>query len=197
MARDALELQLRELRDQILKANREIEDLKKQLDATAKEKDDLLKEKKNLQEQVDYLKKKLFGTSSEKRSKQIEGQLSFLFNEAEVLYDIAEEQPVEEETEEASDDPSETTPRKPRKKRKTLAEILEGRPYEKKYVDLSEGQKVCPKCGAPYTRVGEEYLRTEYNVLVKHFCNTSGFLNHKCFYAACLASNGVLYPLYE
>ena len=34
-------------------------------------------------------------------------------------------------------------------------------------------------------------------VLVKRFCNTSGFLNHKCFYAACLASNGVLYPLYE
>ena len=34
-------------------------------------------------------------------------------------------------------------------------------------------------------------------VLVKHFCNTSGFLNHKIFYAAYLASNGVLYPLYE
>lgn len=29
------------------------------------EKEDLLKEKNNLQEQIDYLKKKLFGTSSE------------------------------------------------------------------------------------------------------------------------------------
>lgn len=57
MSRDALELQLRELRDQILTANREIEELKKQLDETAKENADLLKEKNNLQEQVDYLKK--------------------------------------------------------------------------------------------------------------------------------------------
>ena len=57
MPQDALELQLRELRDQILNANREIEELKKQLDATARERADLLKEKANLQEQVDYLKK--------------------------------------------------------------------------------------------------------------------------------------------
>ncbi len=167
MPQNALELQLRELRDQMLKANREIEELKKQLDATAKEKDDLLKEKNNLQGQVDYLKKKLFGTSSEKRSKQIEGQLCLLFNEAEVLYDIEEGLPVEEEASEAPapDDTSETTPRKPRKKRKTLAEILEGRPYEKRYVDLPEDQKVCPNCGTPYSRVGEEYLRTEYNII--------------------------------
>lgn len=165
MSRDALELQLRELRDQILTANREIEELKKQLDETAKENADLLKEKNNLQEQVDYLKKKLFGTSSEKRSKQIEGQLSFLFNEAEVLYDIVEAQHNEEEPEKAPDNTSETNPRKPRKKRKTLEELLEGRPYEKRYVDLPEDQKVCPECGTPYSRVGEEYLRTEYNVI--------------------------------
>ena len=73
MPQDALELQLRELRDQILNANREIEELKKQLDATARERADLLKEKANLQEQVDYLKKKLFGTSSEKRSRELVG----------------------------------------------------------------------------------------------------------------------------
>lgn len=48
MPQDALKLQLRELRDQILNANREIEELKKQLDATARERADLLKEKANL-----------------------------------------------------------------------------------------------------------------------------------------------------
>lgn len=48
MSQDALKLQLRELRDQILNANREIEELKKQLDATARERADLLKEKANL-----------------------------------------------------------------------------------------------------------------------------------------------------
>ena len=48
LPQDALKLQLRELRDQILNANREIEELKKQLDATARERADLLKEKANL-----------------------------------------------------------------------------------------------------------------------------------------------------
>lgn len=48
MPQDALELQFRELRDQILNANREIEELKKQLNTIAMEKEDLLKEKNNL-----------------------------------------------------------------------------------------------------------------------------------------------------
>lgn len=48
MPQDALELPFRELRDQILNANREIEELKKQLNRIAMEKEDLLKEKNNL-----------------------------------------------------------------------------------------------------------------------------------------------------
>ena len=100
MPQDALELPFRELRDQILNANREIEELKKQLNRIVMEKEDLLKEKNNLQEQVDYLKKKLFGTSSEKCSGELEGQLRFLINEAEVHCDIVESLPAEEEPEE-------------------------------------------------------------------------------------------------
>lgn len=166
MPQDALELQLRELRDQILNANREIEELKKQLDATARERADLLKEKANLQEQVDYLKKKLFGTSSEKRSRELVGQLSFLFNEAEVLCDIVESLPPEEETEkDPKDTTSESKSKKPTKPGKTLEETLEGKPFTKKYVDLPEDQKVCPECGTPYKKAGEEYLRTEYNII--------------------------------
>ncbi len=166
MPQDALELQFRELRDQILNANREIEELKKQLNTIAREKEDLLKEKNNLQEQVDYLKKKLFGTSSEKRSGELEGQLRFLINEAEVLCDIVESLPAEEEPEEdLICDTSETNPSKPRQKRKTLEETLEGKPFTKRYVDLPEDKKVCPECGTPYKRIGEEYLRTEYDII--------------------------------
>ena len=125
MPQDALELPFRELRDQILNADREIEELKKQLNRIAMEKEDLLKEKNHLQEQVDYLKKKLFGTSSEKRSGKLEGQLRFLINEAEVLCDIVESLPAEEEPEEdLICDTSETNPSKPRQKRKTLEETL-------------------------------------------------------------------------
>lgn len=162
MPQDALELQFRELRDQILNANREIEELKKQLNTIAMEKEDLLKEKNNLQEQVDYLKKKLFGTSSEKRSGESEGQLRFLINETEVLCDIVESLPAEDEPEEdLICDTSETNPSKSRQKRKTLEEALEGKPFTKRYVDLPEDKKVCPECGTPYKRIGEEYLRTE------------------------------------
>ena len=64
-------------------------------------------------------------------------------------------------------------------------------------------QKFCPLYQNMADRL-EEYvdmfpIHPAYidTVLVKHFCNTSGFLNHKIFYAAYLASNGVLYPLYE
>ena len=143
MPQDALELQFRELRDQILNADRKIEELKKQLNRIAMEKEDLLKEKNNLQEQVDYLKKKLFGTSSEKRSGELEGQLRFLINEAEVLCDIVESLPAEEEPEEALIcDTSETNPSKPRQKRKTLEEALEGKTFTKRYVDLPEDKKV-------------------------------------------------------
>lgn len=182
LPQDALELQLRELRDQILNANREIEELKKRLDATARENADLLKEKNNLQEQVDYLKKKLFGSSSEKRSKELEGQLSFLFNEAEVLYDIVESQSAEEETEEDfSDDTSETNPKKSRKKRKTLEEIIEGKPFTKKYVDLPYDQRMCPECGTPYVKTGEEYLRTEYHVIPPKIVVTKWYsITYRC-----------------
>ena len=93
----------------------------------------------------------------------LEGQLRFLINEAEVLCDIVESLPAEEEPEEdLICDTSETNPSKPRQKRKTLEEALEGKPFTKRYVDLPEDKKVCPECGTPYKGIGEEYLRTEY-----------------------------------
>ena len=98
--------------------------------------------KLTLQEQVNYLKKKLFGTSSEKRSKELIGQLSFLFNEAEVLCNIVEFLPPEEKIEENPEDAtSESKSKKPKKPGKTLEETLEGKPFTKKYVDLPEDQK--------------------------------------------------------
>ena len=45
--------------------------------------DEKTSHEKALQEQVDYLTKKLFGSSSEKRSMDVPGQLN-LFNEAEL-----------------------------------------------------------------------------------------------------------------
>ena len=76
VAASGRDLQMRELMDTMKELKLTIEALRKELTA----KDKLIE---NLQEQIAYLQKKLFGTSSEKRSLVVEGQLG-LFDEAEV-----------------------------------------------------------------------------------------------------------------
>ena len=75
MAQSASELQNRELRDTIKVLNGTIEDLRKLLKESA-EREEALKE------QIEYLTRKLFGSSSEKRTHESDGQLS-LFDEVE------------------------------------------------------------------------------------------------------------------
>ena len=101
-----------------------------------------------LQEQVDYLTKKLFGTSSEKTLADIPGQLN-LFNEAEA------EQDPELPEEDCSQEP------RPRKKKATHAELFKGLKVHKEVIPLNEEDKVCPVCGTPMERIGEEYVRRE------------------------------------
>lgn len=90
MARSAADMQNRELRDTIKVLNGTIEDLRK-----------LLKESNEqneaLRQQLEYLTKKLFGTSSEKRAHDSEGQIS-LFDEAEQEANPAEAEPEAEKT---------------------------------------------------------------------------------------------------
>ena len=66
MAASGRDLQMRELMDTMKELKLTIEALRKELTA----KDKLIE---NLQEQIAYLQKKLFGTSSEKRSLVVEG----------------------------------------------------------------------------------------------------------------------------
>ena len=101
-----------------------------------------------LQEQVDYLTKKLFGSSSEKTPADIPGQLN-LFNEAEVYQD------PELPEEDCSREP------RPRKKKATHAELFKGLKVHKEVIPLDEEDKVCPVCGSPMERIGEEYVRRE------------------------------------
>ena len=81
MARAAKDSRIMEMKDTISQLNTVINsqnELIKSLQDTVRGCNETIA---NLQEQIDYLTKKLFGTSSEK-SKDISGQLS-LFNEAE------------------------------------------------------------------------------------------------------------------
>ena len=103
-----------------------------------------------LQEQIDYLTKKLFGASSERRHEEIDGQLS-LFDEAETLQ---------------SDDilvpDVETIVKEHKRKAKTtLEEKLKGIPVEEVVVDIPDEDKICPQCGTPLEYIGKELIRRE------------------------------------
>lgn len=80
--RDSKDQQLIELKDTIKELNTTIRNLNALIDAANKREEEHLQKEQVLQEQIDYLTKKLFGKSSEKRNDDFEGQLN-LFNEAE------------------------------------------------------------------------------------------------------------------
>lgn len=103
---------------------------------------------KALQEQVDYLTKKLFGSSSERRSDDIPGQQN-LFDEAEVEQDpslLEEKTVIREHT---------------RKKKATHEDLFKGLKVEKVVIPLPEEDQVCPVCGMQMVLTGEEYVRRE------------------------------------
>ena len=83
MADSSKDIQLRELKDMINDLKKMIKTLQATVDAANKREEALTQERDNLKEEIDLLRKKLFGTSSEKRTLDIPGQLNF-FNEAEL-----------------------------------------------------------------------------------------------------------------
>ena len=110
-----------------------------------------------LQEQVDYLTKKLFGSSSEKTLADIPGQLN-LFNEAVQDPELPEE--------DCSQEP------RPRKNKTTHAELFKGLKVHKELIPLNEEDNICPVCGAAVSRTplanwiiysAEHYFRSLYD----------------------------------
>ena len=154
MADSSKDIQLRELKDMINDLRKMIKTLQATVDAANKREEALTQERDNLKEEVDLLRKKLFGTSSEKRVLDIPGQLNF-FNEAELAQD-----PALAQMEELEASAPEKTPKK-RKTRVTDAERFKGIPVVKEYLDLSETEKNCPVCGTALKQIGEEFVRRE------------------------------------
>ena len=154
MADSSKDIQLRELKDMINDLRKMIKTLQATVDAANKREEALTQERDNLKEEVDLLRKKLFGTSSEKRVLDIPGQLNF-FNEAELAQD-----PALAQLEELEASAPEKTPKK-RKTRVTDAERFKGIPVVKEYLDLSETEKNCPVCGTALKQIGEEFVRRE------------------------------------
>lgn len=88
MADSSKDIQLRELKDMITDLKKMIKTLQATVDAANKREEALTQERDNLKDEVALLRKKLFGSSSEKRTFDIPGQLN-LFNEAEMEQDPA------------------------------------------------------------------------------------------------------------
>ena len=97
---------------------------------------------------MDYLTKKLFGSSSERRTDDIPGQ-QHLFDEAEVEQDpslLEEETVIREHT---------------RKKKATHEDLFKGLKVEKVVIPLPDEDQACPVCGTQMVLIGEEYVRRE------------------------------------
>ena len=154
--------QLMELKDTITQLNRTVQEQTKaiasltaMLDEEKAGKASVEAEKTLLLEQIEYLKKKLFGTSSEKTGHQVEGQVS-LFNEAEAE---AADTPEAEKEEEAA-----VREHKRRPKRK-LKEKLKGIPVEEAVIELPEEERSCPECGTEMKPIGKEFVRREFEYI--------------------------------
>lgn len=154
MTNSSKDLQLRELKDMITDLRNMIKTLQATVDAANKREEALIQERDNLKDEISLLRKKLFGSSSEKRVIDFPGQLN-LFNEAEL-----EQDPSAAETEELAATLPEESPKK-RKTRATDAERFKGIPVIKKYIDIPEEDKTCPVCNTPLVKIGEEFVRRE------------------------------------
>jgi len=148
MASSAKDIQLRELKDTVSQLKTMIAEQTELIKALRLIIDEKTSHEKALQEQVDYLTKKLFGPSSERRSDDIPGQQN-LFDEAEVEQDpslLEGETVIREHT---------------RKKKAAHEELFKGLKVEKVVVPLTEEDQICPVCGTQTVLIGEEYVRRE------------------------------------
>ena len=137
---------------------------KRTIDELVAENAVLRAEIENLQQQVEMLRKMVFGKKSEKKvfhETENAEQLS-LFNEAET-------EARREEIEEV------TVPSHKRKKKRSRAEILKELPVEEVVHEVED--KVCDKCGSEMKTVGKEFVHDELvYVPAKLYVNPTQFL---------------------
>ena len=148
MASSAKDIQLRELKDTISQLKTMVSEQTEMMKPLRLIIDEKSSHEKALQEQVDYLTKKLFGSSSERRADDIPGQQN-LFDEAEMEQNPSlpeEETVIKEHT---------------RKKKATHEDLFKGLKIEKVVLPLPEEEKICPVCGTQLVLIGEEYVRRE------------------------------------
>lgn len=148
MAASAKDLLIRELKDSISEQRQMNNTLRIALDNSNSQVSELTVQIKLLNEQLEYMKRKLFGTSSEKRTPETDGQLN-LFEEP--------------EREMPDDLPKAETLVKShvRKPKATFEEKTKNLPVERVEVPLAEENQVCSVCGTHLEVIGKEVVRKE------------------------------------
>jgi len=111
---------------------------------------ELEQENKRLHDTVDYLTRKLYGSSSEKTSAILKGQMS-IFDEAESSAD--------QDAMEPKLDTVETLLNKKYKGQRK--DSLKNLPHDRVVFKLHDEDLLCPQCNTPLVPVGEEFIRTE------------------------------------
>ena len=152
MPRSAKDIQLTELKDTISKLNELIVTQTSSMDSLQKTIEDLRQELSNKQAEVDYLKAKLFGSSSEKLKAPFPGQMS-LFGEMpdERIPEIIEPEIIDV-----------AAHKRERKPKATYGEMFDNLPRREVLLDsLTDEEKNCPVCGTQMVPIGTEIARTE------------------------------------
>ena len=153
MPRSAKDIQLTELKDTVSKLNKLIMTQTESMDSLQKTIEGLRQELNNKQAEIDYLKAKLFGSSSEKGKMPFPGQLS-LFEEG--MEDDRIPETIEPEVIEVS------AHKRERKNKATYEEMFDSLPKRQEFLNtLTEEEKNCPACGTPMAAIGTEIICTE------------------------------------
>ena len=153
MPRSAKDIQLTELEDTILKLNELIMTQTKSMDSLQKTIEELRQELGNKQAEVDYLKAKLFGASSEKRKVSFPGQMNLFEEEMpdERIPEIIEPEII-----------NVAAHKRERKTKATYEEMFDNLPRREVALNtLSDEEKNCPVCGTRMVPIGKEIARTE------------------------------------
>jgi transposase len=111
---------------------------------------ELEQENKRLHDTVDYLTRKLYGSSSEKTSAILEGQMS-IFDEAEASADKTVKEPTLDTIEKVIN----------KKYKGQRKDSLKNLPHDRVVFKLHDEDLLCPQCDTPLVPVGEEFIRTE------------------------------------
>ena len=144
MAGSSKDIQLIELKDMISQLNITIKTLNETIARQQTEND-------NLKSELAWFRQKFFGSSSERRTCDVAGQMSLFGVTSE------EEKPVELIEPEVV-----PAPKRPRKAKPSLEEQFKDIPTRQVVVNtLSDEDKQCPLCGTEMVPIGTELIRSE------------------------------------